>query len=334
MTDRTATLVTGGGNGVGDCDLPRARRRAVRSCGSTTSTRNAPRRSRPTSVADRSHAAVKADVTSPVKVRACARTTGPVDILVNNAGIPTLGVRPEARSSTPSPDDWEASDAPQPRRGAARHPRVPRRDGRAAGGVASSRSSPTRAARASAARRSTASAKAGAMGFMRGLAAEVGAHGVTANCVSLGTMRTGPDCRRRSNATPISSGGWPAATRSRRSDVPERRRAAGRAAVQRRRRLDHRPGVSRRRRLRLRPLAVPVVAGGAGVTVVRLWQPRAGADDLDRRSRTPASRRPKKRGAGQGHAAAAVAHPRRTRPPSSAGTASDTLAIGLAVARS
>jgi 2-hydroxycyclohexanecarboxyl-CoA dehydrogenase len=34
-------------------------------------------------------------------------------------------------------------------------------------------------------------AKAGAMGFVRGLAAEVGAHGVTANCVSLGTMRTG-----------------------------------------------------------------------------------------------------------------------------------------------
>ena len=35
-------------------------------------------------------------------------------------------------------------------------------------------------------------AKAGAMGFMRGLAAEVGAHGVTANCVSLGTMKSGP----------------------------------------------------------------------------------------------------------------------------------------------
>jgi 3-oxoacyl-[acyl-carrier protein] reductase len=35
------------------------------------------------------------------------------------------------------------------------------------------------------------SAKAGAMGFTRGLAAEVGRHGVTANCVALGTMRTG-----------------------------------------------------------------------------------------------------------------------------------------------
>jgi 3-oxoacyl-[acyl-carrier protein] reductase len=34
-------------------------------------------------------------------------------------------------------------------------------------------------------------AKAGAMGFMRGIAAEVGQHGVTANCVSLGTMNSG-----------------------------------------------------------------------------------------------------------------------------------------------
>ncbi|GIU87339.1 MAG: hypothetical protein KatS3mg009_1854 [Acidimicrobiia bacterium] len=29
------------------------------------------------------------------------------------------------------------------------------------------------------------------MGFMRGLAAEVGRYGVTANCVALGTMRSG-----------------------------------------------------------------------------------------------------------------------------------------------
>jgi len=35
------------------------------------------------------------------------------------------------------------------------------------------------------------SAKAGAMGFTRGLSAEVGRDGVTANCVSLGTMKTG-----------------------------------------------------------------------------------------------------------------------------------------------
>jgi len=34
-------------------------------------------------------------------------------------------------------------------------------------------------------------AKSGAMGFTRGLAAEVGSHGVTANCVALGTMKTG-----------------------------------------------------------------------------------------------------------------------------------------------
>jgi 3-oxoacyl-[acyl-carrier protein] reductase len=35
-------------------------------------------------------------------------------------------------------------------------------------------------------------AKAAAMGFSRGLAAEVGRRGVTVNCISLGTMRHGP----------------------------------------------------------------------------------------------------------------------------------------------
>jgi NAD(P)-dependent dehydrogenase (short-subunit alcohol dehydrogenase family) len=59
--------------------------------------------------------AVKADVTSPLKITRMREATGPIDILVNNAGIPTSG-----------------------------------------------------------------------------LAAEVGAHGVTVNCVSLGTMKTGP----------------------------------------------------------------------------------------------------------------------------------------------
>jgi 3-oxoacyl-[acyl-carrier protein] reductase len=34
-------------------------------------------------------------------------------------------------------------------------------------------------------------AKSGAMGFMRGLSAEVGKYGVTVNCVALGTMKTG-----------------------------------------------------------------------------------------------------------------------------------------------
>jgi 3-oxoacyl-[acyl-carrier protein] reductase len=34
-------------------------------------------------------------------------------------------------------------------------------------------------------------AKAAAMGFSRGLAAEVGRQGVTVNCISLGTMKTG-----------------------------------------------------------------------------------------------------------------------------------------------
>ena len=93
-------------------------------------------------------------------------------------------------------------------------------------------------------------AKSGAMGFMRGLAAEVGAHGVTANCVSLGTMKTG--CLRRGARTE------PRARTAARPPLPDaasrrarRPRHPRGAPLQRRRELDHRPGVPGRRRLRL-----------------------------------------------------------------------------------
>ena len=63
-------------------------------------------------------------------------------------------------------------------------------------------------------------AKAGAMGFTRGLAAEVGRHGVTANCVSLGTMKTGRvrrGARRRPRAR---AAAWRGTTRCRGSGEP------------------------------------------------------------------------------------------------------------------
>ena len=97
------------------------------------------------------------------------------------------------------------------------------------------------------------------MGFTRGLAAEVGAHGVTANCVSLGTMKTGafaealvehPELEQKlARHYPVPRVG-----------EPDGSGRPGGPAVQRRRRLDHRPGVPRRRRLRLRPVAARCVS--------------------------------------------------------------------------
>ena len=40
-------------------------------------------------MATRTRRAIKADVTSPLKITRMREETGPVDILVNNAGIPT-----------------------------------------------------------------------------------------------------------------------------------------------------------------------------------------------------------------------------------------------------
>lgn len=133
--------------------------------------------------------AVKADVTSPMKVRRMREETGPVDILVNNAGIPTQGFELKAFVDT-DPDDWE----PMMRLnlGAVLHvthayvgAMVEAGWGRVVTVVSDAGRKGERF------QAIYGSAKAGAMGFVRGLAAEVGQHGVTANCVSLGTMRSG-----------------------------------------------------------------------------------------------------------------------------------------------
>jgi 3-oxoacyl-[acyl-carrier protein] reductase len=54
-----------------------------------------------------------------------------------------------------------------------------------------------------------AAAKAGAAGFTRVLAREVGRHGVTANCVSLGTMDNAPVREEVLRATPMRRYGHP-----------------------------------------------------------------------------------------------------------------------------
>ena len=86
------------------------------------------------------------------------------------------------------------------------------------------------------------------MGFSRGLAAEVGRSGVTANCVALGTMKTGPldeamarDPEMEARMTkPYMIGAGRPTRRSGWARHPAVLRPGG---------VDHRPGVSGRRRL-------------------------------------------------------------------------------------
>jgi NAD(P)-dependent dehydrogenase (short-subunit alcohol dehydrogenase family) len=134
--------------------------------------------------------AVKADVTSPLKILRMREATGPVDILVNNAGIPTSGFGELKLFVDTSPEDWE--DAMRLNLGAVlhvTHAYVGAMVDAGWGRIVTIVSDAGR--RGERFQAIYGAAKAGAMGFVRGVAAEVGAHGVTANCVALGTMKTG-----------------------------------------------------------------------------------------------------------------------------------------------
>jgi NAD(P)-dependent dehydrogenase (short-subunit alcohol dehydrogenase family) len=138
---------------------------------------------------------VVADVCDPGSVHEMARTTGPVDILVNNAGS---GVRAFAeRTATfntfaeSSPAEWE----PVMRVNLTgvlhvTHTYLGDMIERGWGRILTIVSDAGRKGE----RRQVVygAAKAAAMGFSRGLAAEVGRSGVTVNCISLGSMRHGP----------------------------------------------------------------------------------------------------------------------------------------------
>ena len=186
---RRTALVTGGGNGVGTeiC-------RALVNAGVFVWV-NDIYEDRAASVVqelggDAQARAVKCDVTSPLKITRMREHTGPVDMLVNNAGIPTQGFELKAFVDT-NPEDWEAMM--RLNLGAILHvthaylgAMVDAGWGRVVTIVSDA------GRRGERYQAIYGSAKAGAMGFMRGIAAEVGAHGVTANCISLGTMRSGP----------------------------------------------------------------------------------------------------------------------------------------------
>jgi 2-hydroxycyclohexanecarboxyl-CoA dehydrogenase len=188
LTGRRA-LVTGGGNGVG-----------TEICGALVRAGafvwvNDIYEDRAAAVAadlggDKHARPMKADVTSPLKITRMREETGPVDILVNNAGIPTSGFGDLKLFVDTHPEDWEG--AMRLNLGAVLHvthaylgAMVDAEWGRVVTVVSDAGRKGERM------QAIYGAAKSGAMGFMRGVAAEVGRHGVTANCVSLGTMKTG-----------------------------------------------------------------------------------------------------------------------------------------------
>jgi 3-oxoacyl-[acyl-carrier protein] reductase len=133
--------------------------------------------------------AVKCDVTSPAKIQRMREQTGPVDILVNNAGMPTAGFELKHFAQT-KPEDWEY--IMRLNLGAVLHvthaylgAMIERGWGRIVTVVSDA------GRRGERYQAIYGAAKAGAMGFMRGVAADVARQGVTANCVALGTMRSG-----------------------------------------------------------------------------------------------------------------------------------------------
>jgi 3-oxoacyl-[acyl-carrier protein] reductase len=183
-------LVTGGGQGIG-----RATARALADAGGSVVVNDVVAE-RADGVAaeirnaggDASSAAF--DVTDGHAVRAAIEAVGGIDILVNNAGnAGAEGFAPMVPFADTDPDSWDrylrvnlygvmyCTHAALPAM-------ITRGDGRIitivsdAGRFGDAYLAPY------------AAAKAGAAGFCRSVAREVGRHGITVNCVSLGSIRT------------------------------------------------------------------------------------------------------------------------------------------------
>ena len=201
---------------------------------------------------------IKADVTSPAKVRRMREETGPIDVLVNNAGVPTSGFELKRFIDT-APEDWEY--VIWLNLGAVLHVTHAYVGDMAAAGWGRVLTIVSDAGRKGERFQTIyGAAKAGAMGFSRGLAAEVASEGVTVNCISLGTMRSGATAR--GDRAAVRPRGAPLPALSRRPHRPARgRRPARRAAVQRRRDLDHRAGLPGERRLLVRAVMVELPTG-------------------------------------------------------------------------
>jgi len=133
---------------------------------------------------------VVADVTDRDAVMAMHVETGPVDILVNNAGIPPEGITVKPFVET-GPEEWD----PLIRLNLAAVLGVTRAylPAMVEGGWGRVLTIVSDAGRKGERKQAVyGAAKAAAMGFSRGLAAEVGRSGVTVNCIALGSMMHGP----------------------------------------------------------------------------------------------------------------------------------------------
>jgi NAD(P)-dependent dehydrogenase (short-subunit alcohol dehydrogenase family) len=133
------------------------------------------------------------DVTDYDAVRAAVAEGGPVDVLVNNAGnagrAATMGFEDLAPLVQTDPDDWEPFikvnlyGVMYAVRAA-----LPGMIEAGWGRIVTVISDTARVGETNMAAYSAA--KAGAAGFCRSIAREVGRHGITVNCVALGTMNT------------------------------------------------------------------------------------------------------------------------------------------------
>lgn len=189
--DGKTVLVTGGGNGIGaaigelfirsganlwvnDISEARASETAARL------TELGPGTARP----------LIADITEYPSIVEMVAESGPVDILINNAGIPEGGL-PIETFAEQQQVTWEP--IMRLNLGAVTlvtHEYLPHMIERGWGRIVTIVSDAGR--RGERKQVIYGTAKAAAMGFSRGLAAEVGRYGITVNCISLGTMLIGP----------------------------------------------------------------------------------------------------------------------------------------------
>jgi NAD(P)-dependent dehydrogenase (short-subunit alcohol dehydrogenase family) len=183
-------LVTGGGQGIG-----RATARALADAGASVVVNDV--------VADRAEAvgaeirnrggeadAAAFDVTDRHAVRAAIRALDGVDILVNNAGnAGTEGFIPLVPFADTDADTWDRFLRVN-LYGVmyCTHAALPAMIAKGEGRIVTVVSDAGRFGDAYLA--PYAAAKAGAAGFCRSVAREVGRHGITVNCVSLGSIRT------------------------------------------------------------------------------------------------------------------------------------------------